>query len=161
MGIRGLSLIAALFAFWLLLSGHYDTWLVSVGFVCSALVGAFMWRLKVLDQEGYPAGFLVGAVTYWPWLAWEIVKSALDVTKEILKPRLEISPTVVRVTASQKTSVGFTTYANSITLTPGTISTTVSFDDHTILVHALTREGADATAEGTMDRRVSRFESGL
>ena len=155
---RGLSLLLALFAFWLLLSGHYTSLLVTIGLACAILVALFTARIHVLDLEGHPIGFLVGAVTYWPWLAWEIVKSALDVTKEILRPHLAITPTMVRVDASQRTSIGFATYANSITLTPGTISTTVSFDERTILVHALTKEGAESTAEGTMNRRVTRFE---
>ncbi len=156
--MRGLSLLVALFAFWLLLSGHYEAWLMAVGFVCAALVTLFMMRTGLMDREAHPIGFMVGAFTYWPWLVWEIVKSTIDVTREILKPHLQISPTMVRVHASQRSSVGFTTYANSITLTPGTISTTVSLDKRTILVHALTRDSAEATAEGTMDRRVTRFE---
>jgi multicomponent Na+:H+ antiporter subunit E len=63
---------------------------------------------------------------------------------------------MLRVKASQHTAVGVVTYANSITLTPGTISVEVS--DGTILVHALTRQGAEALATGYMDRRVLRFE---
>lgn len=155
---RGLSLLLALFAFWLLLSGHYELWLVGIGFVSAVLITAFTVRLHTLDAEGHPISFLLGAVTFWPWLVWEIVKSAIDVTKQILSPSLAITPTMVRVKATQRSSVGFTTYANSITLTPGTISTTVSLDEKTILVHALMREGAESLAEGDMDRRVTRFE---
>ena len=59
---------------------------------------------------------------------------------------------------SQKTSVGVVTYANSITLTPGTISVDVRHDE--ILVHALTQAGAEGLIEGEMDRRVTRFEGG-
>ena len=158
MVLRGLSLVSALFAFWLLLSGHYTAWLVGLGLVSSILVTLFMIRLKVLDGEGHPIEFLPASIAYWPWLAWEVVKSAIDVTKEILRPQLAITPTMVCVEADQKTAVGFTVYANSITLTPGTISTTVSPDEKTILVHALVRGGAEATAEGTMNRRVVRFE---
>lgn len=158
MVFRGLSLLVALCAFWLLMSGHYDALLVTLGAVSAVLTTLFILRLDTLDREGHPIGFMAGAVTYWPWLVWEIVKSAIDVTKQILSPHLKITPTMVRVDASQRTPVGFTTYANSITLTPGTISTTVSLEDKTILVHALMREGAESLAEGEMDRRVTRFE---
>ena len=58
--------------------------------------------------------------------------------------------------ASQKTAVGLVTYANSITLTPGTVSVEVEGDE--ITVHAITRDGAMDLAEGSMDRVVSRFE---
>jgi len=84
------------------------------------------------------------------------VKSAWDVTRIILNPRLPVSPTLVRVKTSQKTTVGVVTYANSITLTPGTISVDVGRGE--ILVHALTREGAAGLQSGEMDRRVTRFE---
>ena len=65
----------------------------------------------------------------------------------------------MRVTAHQKGAVGIATYANSITLTPGTISAAVSERKHEILVHSLTEEGAEALEEGSMDRRVSVFEA--
>ncbi|MDP1718034.1 MAG: Na+/H+ antiporter subunit E, partial [Burkholderiales bacterium] len=85
-----------------------------------------------------------------------IVKSAWDVSKIILNPRLPISPTLIRVKTTQKTAVGVVTYANSITLTPGTISVDVKQGE--ILVHALTCEGAAGLQSGEMDRRVTRFE---
>ena len=98
------------------------------------------------------------AVTYWPWLGIEIAKSAWDVTKLILNPKLPISPTFIRVRASQRTPVGIATYANSITLTPGTVTARVSGNE--FLVHAITRKGAEDLAEGTMDQRVKQFEGG-
>jgi multicomponent Na+:H+ antiporter subunit E len=98
----------------------------------------------------------LNAVTYWPWLASQIALSALNVSRIILTPRLPISPVLIRVKMSQKSDVGKVTYANSITLTPGTIS--VDLEDDEILVHALTQKGATELAAGTMDRRVSRFE---
>jgi multicomponent Na+:H+ antiporter subunit E len=78
------------------------------------------------------------------------------VARIVLDPRLPISPTLVRVKASQKSAVGVVTYANSITLTPGTV--TVEIAQGEFVVHALTREGADSLQEGEMDRRVTRFE---
>jgi multicomponent Na+:H+ antiporter subunit E len=84
------------------------------------------------------------------------MKSAWGVTKIVLHPSLPISPTMTVVTVGQRTSVGIATYANSITLTPGTISVQVA--SHDITVHALVREGADDVEAGGMDRRVTRFE---
>jgi multicomponent Na+:H+ antiporter subunit E len=88
----------------------------------------------------------------------EIAKSTWDVTKIILNPKLPISPTLIRVRANQRTAVGVATYANSITLTPGTITARVSGNE--FLVHAVTRSGAEDLAEGIMDRRVKKFETG-
>ena len=95
-------------------------------------------------------------LTYLPWLMWQILKSNLQVCRIILNPRLPISPTLIRVHASQKTDTGKVIYANSITLTPGTIS--LDLRDDTILVHALTQETAAGVETGEMDRRVSRLE---
>jgi multicomponent Na+:H+ antiporter subunit E len=101
---------------------------------------------------------LRGAVTYWPWLVVEIVKSAWSVTKVVLHPQLPISPTMTVVQASQRTPSGIATYANSITLTPGTLTTGVS--GHALTIHALVKEGALDLEAGGMDRRVTRFEGG-
>ena len=77
------------------------------------------------------------------------------VGRRALGPGLDISPTLLRVSASQKTDLGRVIYANSITLTPGTVS--VDVEGGTILVHALSRDGAAALEEGEMDRRVTRM----
>lgn len=98
----------------------------------------------------------IRVVTYIPWLLWEILKANLDVVRIILHPSLPISPRLVTVRTSQKTAVGQVIYANSITLTPGTIS--LDLRDDTILVHALTSESAAGVKAGEMDRRVSRLE---
>lgn len=158
--MRVAALVFFLLLFWLVLSGHYTPWLIGAGVLSAIVLAAFARRMESIDDEGHPYEWLAGALTYWPWLAWEIVKSTWDVTKTILSPGLPISPTLIRVKVAQKSAVGVTTYANSITLTPGTISTLVSFSDGSILVHALTEDGAEATAEGTMDRRVKSFEGG-
>lgn len=156
--MRIVSLAVLLYAFWLLLSGHYVGWLLIVGAVCTALIVYFARRMEIIDEEGLPLQVMANAVTYWPWLTVQIFKSALNVTRIILDPRLPISPTVVKVRPSQTSAVGMTTYANSITLTPGTISVVVNFGDREILVHALTEENARDIAAGGMDRRVSAFE---
>jgi multicomponent Na+:H+ antiporter subunit E len=155
--LRRISLALALFLFWLLLSGHYTPFLIGAGLVWSLLIVWFSDRLmSVLDREGHPIHLGVGAFTYWPWLLWEIAKSAWDVTKRILDPKLPISPVLVRLKASQHSDVGRVIYANSITLTPGTITMELAGDD--LLVHALTREGAAGLKGGDMDRRCCRFE---
>jgi multicomponent Na+:H+ antiporter subunit E len=152
-----LGAIFVLFAFWLLLSGHYAPFLVTAGFVCALAVTLFARRMAMLDREGHPLHLAPRALlVYWPWLLKEIVKSGWAVSKLILHPRLPISPTVISVRCTQKTDVGRVVFANSITLTPGTISLEVGRDE--ILVHALTRAGAQELAGGDMDRRVTAFE---
>jgi multicomponent Na+:H+ antiporter subunit E len=154
--MRHLSLAGFLFIFWLVLSGHYTPMLVTAGAVSALLCVLAAARMRSADSEGHPVVLLPGAVTYFPWLLWEILKSAWSVTKVIWHPSLPISPTMTVVRASQKTAAGRATYANSITLTPGTVTVGVRGDEFT--VHAIVREGAMDLEEGGMDRRVSRFE---
>ncbi len=158
--MRLVSTFLALFAFWLLLSGFFTAFLMVAGAVTALAVVLFSRRMDIVDHEGHPVQLAPRALlVYWPWLVKEIVKSAWQVSTIILQPSLPISPTLVRVRTTQKTDVGRTTFANSITLTPGTISVEVGRDE--ILVHALTRGSAEVLAKGEMDRRVTEFERGL
>lgn len=154
--MRIVSLAGFLFAFWLLLSGHYSPVLIAVGAGSAILCVLAAKQMRVADAEGHPIHLFLGALTYFPWLAWEIVKSAWGVTKIIVNPSLPISPTMTVVKASQRTPLGVNIYANSITLTPGTITVGVNGDELT--VHALVKDGADDLQSGGMDRRVSQFE---
>ncbi len=154
--VHAISLALVLFALWLLLSGHYVPLLIGLGALSVLLVVTIALRMNVVDREGHPIHLSPKALLYWPWLAWEIVKSNVDVARRILSPTLPISPTVIRLKASQKSELGKVIYANSITLTPGTVS--IDIDGDKIEVHALTREAAQALRTGDMDRRVTRFE---
>jgi len=154
--LRALSLVVILLAFWLLLSGYFVPFLLTMGVASAVAVAMLGRRMDLVDHEGHPIHLSWRVILYWPWLFKEIAKSAWDVARIILSPRLPISPTLVRAKTSQKTTVGLVTYANSITLTPGTISVDVKKGE--ILVHALTRDGAAGLLEGEMDRRVTRFE---
>jgi multicomponent Na+:H+ antiporter subunit E len=148
-----------LFGYWLVLSGHYNTWLVASGAVLSIAVVGFCLFKGLTDEEGFPIEKLPRALAYWPWLGWQMVLSALNVSKIILDPKLPISPTMVKVDAQQKSAVGLATYANSITLTPGTISVEVSERGKTIWVHAITRENAEGFADDEMNRRVAWMDA--
>jgi multicomponent Na+:H+ antiporter subunit E len=154
--MRIISLAVFLFAFWLVLSGHYTPVLTGAGLASAVLCAVAGRRMLVVDQEGHPLQLLKGVVTYYPWLLWEVVKSAWAVSLIILNPKLPISPTMTRVLASQRTSAGIATYGNSITLTPGTL--TVGVDGAEVTVHALTLDGALDVESGRMDRRIARFE---
>lgn len=154
--MRTLSLAILLMLFWLALSGHFTPFLIGAGLLSVALSTWVAHRMGVVDSEGHPIQLFARAVTYFPWLLREIAKSAWSVTRIILDPRLPISPTMTRVKASQRTAAGIATYANSITLTPGTVTIAVKGDELT--VHALVREGAIDLEQGAMDARVTAFE---
>jgi len=147
-----------LYAFWLLLSGVYTPFLLTVGAAASVAVVWLAHRMDLVDREGHPYHLGWSAATYWPWLIKEILKSALQVARVIVDPHGRPSPTVTRFRPRQKTAVGLVTHANSITLTPGTLSVDVGRDE--IVVHAFTREGAASVHDSEMDRRVEHFEGG-
>lgn len=155
---RTLVLSAFLAALWLVLSGYLKGLLLMLGLASIALVVAIASRMDVVDHEGHPYHLHpLRVLHYWGWLLIEIVKSNLDVSKRILMPSMPIEPTLLRVQASQSTELGQVIYANSITLTPGTVS--VDLRDNHIEVHALTRETANALRSGEMDRRVAVLET--
>lgn len=147
-----LSLSVGLYALWLLLSGHYTGLLLTLGAASTALTVFLALRMEVLDRESHPIELSKQLPGYWLWLLREIVISNWAVVRRILQARPDISPTVVDVPTGKRSDVGRTILANSITLTPGTVSLDVRSD--TVRVHALTRAGAEHLLAGHLDRRV-------
>jgi len=143
-----------LFAFYLALSGQWgNVFLVGCGAGASLLVGLLMNRLepKVFDA---PFAALRCAFVYAPWLAIQVLLANLKVMRAVWTGRID--PKVVRVPCSLKSGTGRAIYANSITLTPGTVS--MLLDDQGIVVHALTPADAEGVLDGSMEQRVATLE---
>ena len=150
-------LTVVLLGVWLLLSGHYNPLMIGFGIISCLLVVLLSYRMRIVDEEGAPVDLgLRPFIFYAPWLLKEIVVANFDVAGRILNPRLPIQPTLISVRASQKGELARVIYANSITLTPGTVS--VGMERDTITVHALSHEEALEDGSGEMDRRVSALE---
>jgi len=94
--------------------------------------------MRILDAETAPYATIFQTLIYFRWLFVEIVKANIAVVRAVLSPNMAVSPTLTRIPTPQKTDIGRVVFANSITLTPGTVSVDVQ-DDH-ILVHALLSE---------------------
>jgi len=154
--VRIVGLWVVLFAVWLLLSGHYTPLLIGFGMGSCALTVYIAMRMDVADHEGVPIAWAGRFLLYLPWLLKEILVANLHVAKIILSPSLPISPIMVVYRSTQKTDLGRALYANSITLTPGTISTGV--DGDRVEVHALTWKDLSGSEEDEMGRRSSRVE---
>ncbi len=151
------SLTLVLLGLWLALSGLFQPLLLGLGLASTLAVVAIAVRMDVVDHEGHPLHLhWVRLAAYWTWLLKEIIKANFDVARRILHPSLPISPTVIDLPATQRTDLGRVIYANSITLTPGTV--TIDVNERGVRVHALTREAAAALGTGEMDRRVSALE---
>ena len=156
--IHALSLGGVLFGTWLLLSGHYNPLLIGLGLASCAVVVFVTHRMDVIDHEGHPVHLTWRFAIYLPWLVAEIAKANWDVARRILPFGPSISPTMLRVQSTQTNDLGRVVFANSITLTPGTVSVEVAPGE--ILVHALSKDAGLGLAEGEMDRRVTRMSIG-
>ncbi len=131
-------LLLVLALYWLTLSGYFDnTVLFVMGGISVLVVVALTARMKLLDEETVPYSH-VKALGYYAWLFKEIIKANVSVVKAVLNPDMQISPSVFTVDMPHNTDIGKTVFANSITLTPGTIS--VEMQDGKIYVHALLDE---------------------
>lgn len=146
-----LGLIVALTALWLGLSGLYKTLILSLGAVSIILSVVLAYRFDIIDREGSPYGRLPQLMAYWGWLVIEIFKANWIVIKACLRADLDIHPALVKVKTRCETDLAKTVFANSITLTPGTVS--VAIEGNKILVHALYEDEAGPGAFDDMDRR--------
>lgn len=156
--LRAFGLGALLFGFWLVLSGHYTPMLIGFGIGSTAFVVYLSLRMDVVDHEGLPLQLGGRFWRYFPWLLKEILVANLHVARIILTPSLPISPIMVHYKSSQKSDLGRALYANSITLTPGTITTGIKDDE--LEVHSLTWIDVDGREEDEMDRRATWVEQG-
>ena len=150
------SLTLILAAAWLVWSGDREALLLTFGGVSCLLVVVVCLRMGIVEHPSRAVFVGLRHLPYVPWLLLEILKANFDVARIILQPKLPIRPHLIRVHASQRSELGQVIYANSITLTPGTIS--LDLREGRILVHALTDEAADGLEKGEMDARVARLE---
>ena len=119
--MKSLILFFILLCLWLLMSGYYNILLISLGIISCAFCVYLANRGKLIDDEGLPIFFIPRLLNYLIWLFKEILKSNLSTAKVIINGKVE--PETFTVKASQVTEVAKVTYANSITLTPGTVTT--------------------------------------
>jgi multicomponent Na+:H+ antiporter subunit E len=155
-GSRFLSFIVVFLimaAFWVLLSGIFDAYHLTLGFLCCLVVAAASHDLmfRNIGSGGKVATFF-RFCAYVPWLMWQIVLANLHVAWLVINPK-GIDPRVTHVKTKLKTDFAKVTYGNSITLTPGTITMDIDGDD--FYVHSLSRKVEEDLEGGDMERRVA------
>jgi len=154
--LHALALSTMLSAFWLINSGHYTPLILFFMVVSVILVVTLCHKMGIIDSESQPLNLTFTIPGYWIWLIKEVVLANIAVARCVWQGSTSIRPAVFTVKANQKTDIGKVIYANSITLTPGTVS--IDFEGDEITVHALTAESAADLQSGEMDRRVCRVE---
>jgi multicomponent Na+:H+ antiporter subunit E len=154
---------AVLFVFWVALSGKFELTYLFFGLASAALV-TFVTHDLLEFEETRPkkkrsavslarAGWKLFA--YFVWLAYSIVQSNLQVAYLVLHPRLPIAPGLLRFRTRLQSQVGQIILANSITLTPGTI--TADLHQGVYLVHTLVPEAAGSLLEAKMQSKLEEI----
>lgn len=154
----------ALFGFWVILSGRFDLKIIIIGVIAAMLIPWLCRSLLYVPAVNTPrknyAAFSLPYLKLVPYLLWllkELVKANIDVALLVLNPKMPIGPTIVKFKKNMDNPVAQTILANSIILTPGTI--TIDVADNVFTVHALTKEAALSLApqegEGEMPVRVA------
>ena len=148
-----------LFLFWLLLNGKITLEVVGLGVVIVALMGLLEWRLFGYTPRRELTLLREAPVfcAYIPVLFWEIIKAGCVVGRDILFRRYKLTPTLVTFRTELKTDYGKFLLANSITLTPGTI--TVQVEGDRLTVHCLDKSMLDTSPDGTFHRWIRKLEA--
>ena len=142
--------------FWLVLSGHFEPLLLSLGAVSVALVCWLTWRADLFDSQHLTARRILRLPGYLAWLGTDVLRSAVAVTRMAWAPRFTPEPVVEFTPLPPMSPLGQATYANSITFTPGTLS--LDIEDDRIQVHSLDPAGVSELRTGAMVGRVERLE---
>ena len=156
--IQGMIAALGLFALWLLMSGLYKPLILIFGVLSVLLTIFILNRMNKVDEHklGYDIG-VFATLKYLVWLMVEIAKSNWAVTKIIVSGKMPQSQKMFEVPVTQKSEIAQVVFANSITLTPGTI--TVESEDDNFIVHALNFDEGDMAALADMDARVTATET--
>ncbi|MEX0915281.1 MAG: Na+/H+ antiporter subunit E [Wenzhouxiangellaceae bacterium] len=151
-----ISLAVVLSLLWLGISGVYKPLLFMLGAASVAFVVWMSRRMDVVGVEHNPVLYSWRLPVYWLWLLWEITKSNIEVARAALAPRGRVHPTIVKVALNLGSAVGKVTYANSVTLTPGTV--TLLLEDDYLEAHALLESSAASLRSGAMERKIAWLE---
>ena len=139
--------------FWILLSGQFELLMLGLGLLSVALTVFLANRMNLIDDESFPSHLFSQFPSFFIYILKEIVKANIEVVKRIIKSDgKSISPQFIEIPAPQKSELGRVIYANSITLTPGTVS--VALSKNKLTVHALTKETAQELTEGSMAKKI-------
>ncbi len=157
---RSFLLFVFLCISWYIMSGFDKPFFLISGVICSFLCVVIVHRMDVIDDEGQPLHLSLGAPLYWLWLFKEMFLSSARVAHVTLAENLRIDPDFETIVSNQHDPGSHAAYANSITLTPGTVSVNIEQeDDETahIYVHALEKSSLKDLKDGRMQQWVKRL----
>ena len=155
----GLLFSGVLFGLWVVLSGKIDGFHLGIGAITAVVVARLARNLlrlppavgRSLDHPLQGVAWFRVA-TYAPWLAWQIALASVQIARVVFDPKLPIQPRIVRFKSGLPHTLARLTLAQSITLTPGTV--TLDLEEDEFVIHALTHEAADEIDKGRMQDAV-------
>jgi len=139
--------------FWLLLSGIYNPLMIGFGVASIFVVLLVLGRMEDVDKTRQQVGTGLRLIRYIPWLIVQVLKSSIHVTKLIWGSPSKVSPTLAKINISNVPPSKRVLYANSITLTPGTLC--VDLKDDELTVHALQKSSITALEKGYMENKIT------
>jgi multicomponent Na+:H+ antiporter subunit E len=143
-----------LFTFWILLSGKFDYFHITLGVICSILVAYLSHDLLFSNVRLGDARTRVRRfIEAGPWFLGQIFSANLHVAFLALSPKMPIDPQIIRFKTKLESDIAYVALANSITLTPGTI--TVDIRDGEFFVHAIDKEVAYDLDTGEMEDKIA------
>jgi len=145
----------ALFGFWLALTASLRPLDLAIGLALSVLLG--LWAARFLWPDDAPvltARQAARVLLYIPHLLVAIVVAAVQVAEIVVQPHMPIQPVLIRHRTQFKRDVSRVAFANSITLTPGTL--TVDIEENTFVIHCIAEGFADDITNGDLERRITR-----
>jgi len=156
-GFGILVTFCAMFLFWLLLSGILDVLHVGAGIICSAIVALISHDLLVKEKGDKIILKSFKFIIYLMWEIWQIILANFDVAYRVLHPKMPIDPLIIEFDTPLRSDFAIVTLANSITLTPGTITINIAPAKGRFQVHAIAQKPADALlVDKTMQQKVAK-----
>ena len=149
--------VLIMFVFWIFLSGEFSFILLLSGVISSLLV-SYMSNDLLIGNGDMKLGFIrtIRFIRFLPWLLWQIVLANIDLALRTLHPKMPINPMLINIKNNLKTDLGMVILANSITLTPGTV--TIDVNENEFLVHVISEKAAQSLISGEMQARVKKIE---
>ena len=156
---RAVTVFGIMLLFWIILSGYFDAFHLGAGIICCAIITAISGDLFFQSGRTLPelTGAFIRFLLFIPRLLWSILYANIDVAYRILHPDMPVDPGIITLETSFRDDVLRTTFANAITLTPGTITMEVS--GGTFTVHALVQENAEKDL--LFDREMEQILAGI
>ena len=148
------------FSLWVIFNGRITFEIIIAGVILSLMLDVFVKKILRIRFTGASFFRIVNLMpqilVYILVLLIEIIRANFAIIKLVLAPEIEVEPCIVKFNTSLKTEAARIALANSITLTPGTI--TVSLEGNELLVHALNRDIAHGIEGSIFEKLLTRME---